>query len=87
MAYIKVRVLDTHWCVKHLLQRIEDKVRTEHVLGVWFIILFGLLLVYSCSAAGSGPDYKGPGIEIDVDHNKKTPKSGYKAPGGTSKRR
>lgn len=48
--------------------------RIDQVLGGWFVILLILLVAYSCSVSGSGPDYKGPGIEIDVDRNKKTPK-------------
>lgn len=48
--------------------------RTEHVLTAWFSILLVGFLVWSCSVSGSGPDYKGPGIEIDVDHKKKAPK-------------
>ena len=35
------------------------------------------VVVASCSVSGSGPAYQGPGIEIDVDGNKKT-KPGFK---------
>lgn len=65
--------------------------KLHHVLGLAFIAFMAMIFTFSCQYGGTGPDYKGPGIEIDVDHHKKTKAPGYKAPqkglGGTSKRR
>ena len=45
---------------------------------VGFAVLFILIIVgFSAFTSGTGPAYQGPGIEIDVDGNKKY-KPGYK---------
>ncbi len=40
------------------------------------------IVIGSCVASGTGPAYQGPGIEIDVDHHKKTPTAKNKKSGG-----
>ena len=51
------------------------------VIGMMIAVVVAILVVFSACASGTGPAYQGPGIEIDVDHHKKTPKVQTKKPG------
>lgn len=46
-------------------------------VGTIFALILLLVVGFAACSAGSGPAYQGPGIEIDVDGNKKY-KPGYK---------
>lgn len=43
------------------------------VVAMMIAAVVAILVVFSACTAGTGPAYKGPGIEIDVDHHTKKP--------------
>lgn len=51
------------------------------VIAMMIALAVALLVVFSACTSGTGPAQQGPGIEVDVDHHKKTPKVQTKKPG------
>lgn len=51
------------------------------VIGMVVALVVAFLVVFSACTSGTGPAQQGPGIEVDVDHHKKTPRVQTKKPG------
>lgn len=51
------------------------------VIGMVVALVVAFLVVFSACTSGTGPAQQGPGIEVDVDHRKKTPRVQTKKPG------